>query len=285
MSRLFPQTLLLAGAFLLAGTPPAFAQFGEDTNEDMAAPIIGGDSTTTGLTGLVTNPEAYTIGPERAVVGVNFIDQDGGTAWVPTLLIGLEDRFEFGAWGSFGDDEDSAYGASVKWKLFDENTGTNLPIEETPGNDRQGFPSMATWYGFTSADDFTRHRFGLSFSWTFVEAAEEESEEGSGLNNTAFTAGVIYDLIDADSNAPVTLDENDFDWYVGANFVPGPSWSVVLEYEDDDDTFQSDGFAGAVRYHLTPTDDEADEEDDVTWVLQAGVQNTEDLLIGAQANF
>lgn len=283
MPRSLP-TLALAGVLVLAAAPAAFAGMGEASNDALVAPIVGGDSTTSALTGLVTNPEAYTIGSEHTTAGLNFImdENSDSNAWVPTLLFGIEQRLEFGAWGAFmdGDDSDNSYGASLKFKFYDENTGTDIDImEDKPGG---GFPSIAAWYGLESNDSFMRHRFGLTGSWTFTEEDDVTGDEGS-LNNTAVTAGLIYNMVDPDDNV-TGFDENDFDWYLGANFVPGENWSVVVEYEDDDDQFQSDGFAGAVRYHLTHDGDDMD-DDETTWVLQAGVQNTEDLLIGAQANF
>jgi|GEM_PF-4849651 len=272
--RVLPMLALTVA--VLALPTIAYAQ-GDDIS---TAPIVGGDSTLSGLTGHVQNPEAYTQGTESGAVGLNLIfpegDQAGDNAWVPTFVWGVDDKIELGGFGWIQDGEnvDDTFGFSAKWKFYDERAGSDLVSSGSEEPAEGGFPSMAGYYTYTGSGDITTHRLGLVASWTF----DEETDDAEFQNST-FSAGAIYNFID-DSSTGTQLDENDFDWFVGAVLRPDDAFSISLEYEDnDDDGFVSEGFAGALRWHMNPLDEET------VWTFQGGVVNDDDILVGFQAGF
>lgn len=272
--RVLPMLALTAAVLALPSA--AFAQ-----GDPESAPIVGGDSTLTGLTGHVMNPEAYTQGTESGAFGLNMIfPEDEGASnniWVPTFVWGVDNRIELGGFGWIqdSDESDDNFGASVKFKFYDERYGSDLVQSGSEEPEEGGFPSMAGFYTYQGAGDITTHRLGLVLSWTFDEEGTDDAE----FQNTSFSAGALYNFID-DSGTDDTLDKNDFDWFAGAVFRPDHNFSISLEYEDnDDDGFVSEGFAGALRWHLNPMDEET------VWTLQGGVVNDDDLLVGFQAGF
>ncbi|MEO7993024.1 MAG: hypothetical protein ABI743_01390 [bacterium] len=270
----------LAGVIAASLCATAFA-----ADEDTAA-IVGGDSTIFGLTGLVESPEAYTAGPDEVVLGVAYLNNNDNdfSAFVPTLVFGVDDRLEFGAFGQFIQEgtSDDDFGVSAKFKFYDERRGTDIAIaDEAAGG---GYPSMAGWYTYQDTDAVRRHQLGLTGSWTFLdnplEIDDDENNTGTeNLSNTTLTLGASYQILDTD--AASTIPENTWGWYGGINLAPAPEWNVVLEYNViEEDSLDEDGFAGALRYHWgSPNPDEA------AWMVQAGVVNNDNLLVGAQVTF
>lgn len=272
--RVLSLAALALGAFLV----PVAAQAEPSNAED--APIVGGDSTLMGLTGHVMNPEAYSAGTQSGAVGLNLIlpEDDGASdsVWAPTFVWGVDDRIELGGFGWFqdADNVDDVFGVSLKYKFYDERAGSDLVVEGEQERAKGGWPSMASYYTYQGSGDLNIHRVGFVASWTFEDDIEDDE-----FQNSSFSAGAVYNFIDADSEA-IEVDKNDFDWYAGAIFRPDQHFSISLEYEDnDDDGLVTEGFHGAARWHINPLDEET------VWTVQAGVVNDDDLLFGVQAGF
>lgn len=272
--RVLPLLALTCGVLALptvASAQPAGAE---------SAAIVGGDSTLMGLTGHVMNPEAYTAGTQQGAVGINllFPEDDGASnsVWAPTFVWGVDDRWELGGYGWMQDaeDADDVFGVSLKFKFYDERAGSDIVLTGQQERPEGGWPSMAGYYTYQGSGDLNAHRLGFVASWTF----EEETKDRS-FANTTFSAGAVYNFFDTDSDT-IDIDKNDFDWFVGAIFRPDSRVSISLEYEDDDDDgFVTEGFAGAIRWHINPEDAET------VWTLQAGVVNNDSILVGVQAGF